>query len=101
VFGRPVGDDEEIVLCVVMKEGCKLDAVLIERLRAEVRLKASPRHVPRRIHQVSAVPYTINGKRVEGAARSTVAGVPVKNLGSLANPQCLDEYAALYAKEPA
>lgn len=101
VFGRPVGDDEEIVLCVVLKEGYTLDAALIERLRAEVRLKASPRHVPRRIHQVNAVPYTINGKRVEGAARSTVAGVPVKNLGSLANPQCLDEYAALYAKEPA
>ncbi|WP_027796066.1 acetoacetate--CoA ligase [Paraburkholderia acidipaludis] len=101
VFGRPAGDDEEIVLCVVMKEGLTLDATLADRLRAEVRRKASPRHVPRHIHQVKAVPYTINGKRVEGAARSVVAGVPVKNLGSLANPECLGEYAALYAKEPA
>ena len=101
VFGRPVGDDEEIVLCVVMKTGFVLDAALVERLRAEVRKKASPRHVPRDIHQVSAVPYTINGKRVEGAARSVVAGVPVKNLGSLSNPECLAEFAALYAKEAA
>ncbi|SMG54056.1 acetoacetate--CoA ligase [Paraburkholderia susongensis] len=101
VFGRPVGDDEEIVLCVVMKAGFTLDASLIDRLRAEVRKKASPRHVPRDIHQVCAVPYTINGKRVEGAARSVVAGVPVKNLGSLSNPECLAEFAALYAKEPA
>jgi acetoacetyl-CoA synthetase len=101
VFGRPVGDDEEIVLCVVMKDGLSLDDALIARLRAEVRSKASPRHVPRQIHQVSAVPYTINGKRVEGAARSVVAGVPVKNLGSLANPECLAEYAALYTREPA
>ncbi|WP_395065595.1 acetoacetate--CoA ligase [Paraburkholderia silvatlantica] len=99
VFGRPVGDDEEIVLCVVMKDGLTLDAALADRLRADVRRMASPRHVPRHIHQVSAVPYTINGKRVEGAARSVVAGVPVKNLGSLANPECLAEFAALYEKE--
>ncbi|WP_414449391.1 acetoacetate--CoA ligase [Burkholderia sp. 22PA0099] len=101
VFGRPVGDDEEIVLCVVMKAGFAFDAALVARLRAEVRGKASPRHVPRDVHRVNAVPYTINGKRVEGAARSVVAGVPVKNLGSLSNPECLAEYAALYAKEPA
>lgn len=101
VFGRPVGDDEEIVLCVVMKPGFACDPALMDRLRAEVRKKASPRHVPRDIHAVAAVPYTINGKRVEGAARSAVAGVAVKNLGSLSNPECLAEFAALYAKEPA
>jgi acetoacetyl-CoA synthetase len=95
VFGRPVDGDEEVVLCVVMKEGYVFDETLLTRLRSEVRQKASPRHVPRAIYQVSAVPYTINGKRVEGAARSVVAGTPVKNLGSLANPGCLKEYEAL------
>jgi len=94
VFGRPVEGDEEIVLCVVLKDGVQMDDALTRRLRSEIRLKASPRHVPQAIYQVKDVPYTINGKRVEGAARSIVAGVPVKNLGSLANPACLDEYAA-------
>lgn len=94
VFGRLVDDDEEIVLCVVLKDGAQMDDALVRRLRSEIRLKASPRHVPGAIYQVRDVPYTINGKRVEGAARSIVAGVPVKNLGSLANPACLDEYAA-------
>jgi acetoacetyl-CoA synthetase len=101
VFGRPVGDDEEIVLCVVLKDGHALDDALVQRLRAQVRKQASPRHVPHAIHAVSAVPYTINGKRVEGAARAVVSGAAVKNLGSLANPECLAEFAALYAKETA
>lgn len=95
VFGRAIADDEEVVLCVVMKDGYAMDEAFVARLRSEVRQKASPRHVPRHIYQVTAVPYTINGKRVEGAARAVVAGKPVKNLGSLANPACLEEYAAL------
>lgn len=99
VFGRQAGGDEEIVLCIVLQDGRILDEALKTKLRIAIRQKASPRHVPRYIHQVSAVPYTINGKRVEGAARSVVAGMPVKNLSSLANPACLDEYAALYAGE--
>jgi acetoacetyl-CoA synthetase len=85
----------------VMKEGCVLDGALVTRLRSEIRQKASPRHVPGHVYQVSAVPYTLNGKRVEGAVRSAVAGKPVKNLGSLANPACLEEYAALRIQERA
>ncbi|MBV9672256.1 MAG: acetoacetate--CoA ligase [Verrucomicrobia bacterium] len=95
VFGRIVDDDEEIICCVVMKEGCVMNGELKARLRSELRQKASPRHVPSHIYQVSAVPYTITGKRVEGAVRAVVAGKPVKNIGSLVNPSCLEEYSAL------
>ncbi|MEM7445993.1 MAG: acetoacetate--CoA ligase, partial [Pseudomonadota bacterium] len=65
------------------------------RLRREIRELASPFHVPRRIHQVRDIPYTLNGKRVEKAVKSVVAGEPVKNRSSLINPECLDEYASL------
>lgn len=101
VFGRRVDGDEHIILCVVLDDGVRLTPELERHLRAEIRVAASPRHVPYAIHQVHAIPYTINGKRVEGAARATVAGLPVKNLGSLANPECLAEYAALYTQEAA
>ena len=37
----------------------------------------------------------LNGKRVEGAARTVIEGRAVKNIGSLANPECLDEYRSL------
>jgi len=95
VFGYPVDGDEDIVLCVVMKDGMPMNEPLIKRIRTEIRQKASPRHVPQRIFQVGAVPYTLNGKRVEGAAKSMAMGKPVKNLGSIINPECLGEYAAL------
>jgi len=95
VFGAPVEGDEEIVLCVKLNEGFGLTSELAARIRRAIREGASPRHVPHRIHAVQAVPYTLNGKRVEGAARTTLEGKPVKNIASLANPACLEEYRAL------
>ncbi|CAN7550141.1 acetoacetate--CoA ligase [Mesorhizobium sp. LjNodule214] len=95
VFGAPVEGDEEIVLCVKLNDGFGLTPELAAQIRRVIREGASPRHVPHRIHAVQAVPYTLNGKRVEGAARTTLEGKPVKNTASLANPACLDEYRAL------
>jgi len=40
----------------------------------------------------------MNGKRVEGAARWTLAGKKVPNLSSLSNPECLKEYSKLSSK---
>ncbi|WP_102345166.1 acetoacetate--CoA ligase [Bacillus sp. Marseille-P3661] len=94
VFGFPIENDEEIVLCVVTEDG-ELDTTLAEQIRKDIKKKASPRHVPRRIYTVKEVPYTNNGKKVEGAVRSTVRGQEVKNKASLANPECLEEYAVL------
>lgn len=99
VFGRPVDGDEEIILCVVMKAGIALDDALQRRILSDIRLQASPRHVPRRIFQVTAIPYTLNGKRVEGAARAMVSGQPVRNQGSLINPESLAQYAELMQRE--
>ena len=95
VFGAVHDGDEEVVLCLKPAENTLIGADLLQALRRDIRNQASPRHVPARIHLVSDVPYTINGKRVESAARTTVAGLPVKNLGSLANPACLEEYKTL------
>ncbi|MGE4251497.1 MAG: acetoacetate--CoA ligase [Parvibaculaceae bacterium] len=95
VFGAPIKGDEEIVLCLKLKDGKTLTADLAAAIRKRIRDQASPRHVPHRIHEVSAVPYTLNGKRVEGAARTVIEGRIVKNIGSLANPECLEEYRGL------
>ncbi|CAH2400705.1 acetoacetate--CoA ligase [Mesorhizobium escarrei] len=95
VFGAPVEGDEEIVLCVKLNDGFELTPEFAAQIRRAIREGASPRHVPHRIHLVQAIPYTLNGKRVEGAARTTLEGKPVKNIASLANPACLEEYRAL------
>ncbi|MER8830907.1 acetoacetate--CoA ligase [Mesorhizobium sp. M0938] len=101
VFGAPISGDEEILLCLKLKEGNTLTAELARRIRKHIREQASPRHVPHRIHAVSAIPYTLNGKRVEGAARTVIEGKAVKNLGSLANPEVLDEYRHLVRSQAA
>ncbi|WP_406582687.1 acetoacetate--CoA ligase [Bacillus salipaludis] len=98
VFGLPVDGDEEIVLCLVIKEG-NLGSEMADTIRKEIRAKASPRHVPHRIYCVNEVPNTLNGKKVEGAVRSVVLGKPVKNKGSIINPNCLEEYVGLSERE--
>jgi len=95
VFGLIHDGDEEVVLCLKPKNDAAIDAALVRRVRAQIRSDASPRHVPARVYIVSAIPYTINGKRVEGAARTAANGGKVKNIGSLSNPDCLAEYAGL------
>lgn len=95
VFGASHEGDEEVVLCLKPAEGANVTLELVKSLRQNIRSQASPRHVPARIHLVSDVPYTVSGKRVESAARTSLAGQPVKNLGSIINPKCLDEYSAL------
>jgi acetoacetyl-CoA synthetase len=95
VFGANYEGDEEVVLAIKPAAGGAITADLIKAIRGRIRAEASPRHVPARVHLVSDIPYTINGKRVEGAARATVNGGKVKNLSSLVNPGCLTEYAQL------
>ncbi len=68
---------------------------LAQRIRKSIRMACSPRHVPAAIYLVDDVPYTLNGKRVEGAAQSSLAGKPVNNVASLQNPQCLEQYRNL------
>ncbi|SFM34144.1 acetoacetyl-CoA synthetase [Gracilibacillus orientalis] len=96
VFGLPCDNDEEIVLCVVTDY---LTKDLAKYIRQQIRGKASPRHVPRRIYQVNDIPYTINGKKVEGAAKTEAAGKEVKNKASISNPECLKELTDIKEKE--
>ena len=98
-FGAAYDGDEEVVLCLKPARGAAVGSGLVKRIRERIRAEVSPRHVPARVHVVRDVPYTINGKRVEGAARTTVAGGVVRNLGSIANPDCLEEYRSLKREE--
>ena len=94
-FGRPIDNDEEIVLCLKMGEGRQATSELATEIRAMLRKECSPRHVPAAIYAVTDIPYTINGKRVEGACKAMISGLEVKNKASLANPDSLNEYARL------
>jgi len=95
VFGASHEGDEEVVLCIKPAEGVEITTTIVDKIRKQIRAEASPRHVPARVHIVDDVPYTINGKRVEGAARTAMAGGVVKNLGSIGNPACLEQFKQL------
>jgi acetoacetyl-CoA synthetase len=89
VIGQAYLDDVRIVLFVKLQEGIQLNDVLLQTIRNTIRTNASPRHVPEKILVVKDIPYTLNGKVVELAIRDTVAGLPVKNIESIANPEAL------------
>ena len=72
-----------------------LDEAIIKELKLKIRAELSPRHVPDQIFQVREIPRTRSGKIAEIAVREVIDGGEVKNLASLANPECLEEYAEI------
>jgi acetoacetyl-CoA synthetase len=94
VVGQEWGGDTRVVLFVRLQPGHTLDAALEQRLRDEVKKRASPRHVPAKILAVADIPRTMNGKIVEIAVREAIHGRPVGNRDALANPEALDEFTA-------
>ncbi len=90
-IGKKQAQDEEIWLFVVLAEGHNLDEPLEKRIKAEIRAKASPRHLPKRILQVSQLPRTRSGKAMEIAVSRLVNGLSVPNREVIANPEALEE----------
>jgi acetoacetyl-CoA synthetase len=94
-IGQIWQSDTRVVLFVKLKDGIALDAALEERIRAEIRKHASPRHVPAKIIAVADIPRTKNGKVVELAVKAVVHDMPVTNTEALANPEALELFRDL------
>ena len=92
VIGQSTGDDVRIVLFVRLAAGHALDETLEAQIKAELKRKASPRHVPAVICSVTDIPRTRSGKISELAVRDIVDGREVKNTEALANPDALDQF---------
>ncbi|MGH8874173.1 MAG: acetoacetate--CoA ligase [Acidimicrobiia bacterium] len=91
-------DDDRLFLFVVPAEGAELDEALRDRIVAELRRQLSPRHVPDHIHGILAVPFTINGKKMELPVKRILSGEPIErvaNPGAMANPASLDTFVAI------
>ena len=93
VIGQQWDGDVRVVLFVILRGGTELDEALESRIRAHIRVNATPRHVPARIVQVTDIPRTRSGKITELAVRDIVHGREVENREALANPQALDQFA--------
>ena len=99
VVGQYFKGDQRIILFVKLKEGQRLSEDLKEKIRTELRTKASPRHVPAKIFEVPDIPYTFNLKKVESAVFNIVNGRPVLNRDALTNPSSLDHFERITKEE--
>ncbi len=81
--------ETRVALFVVLDR--PLDPETADAIRAAIRAQATPRHVPAVVLQISQVPVTRNGKKVEKAVSAILDHEPVRNREALANPEALDE----------
>ncbi len=96
VVGKQTEDEDVmVVLFVVLREGLTLDKELRDRIKQAIAAGATKRHVPRVIKQVSEIPRTISGKKVELAVQQVIHGQEVKNRDALANPHALDQFVGI------
>jgi len=82
-------------LFVKLKDGLQVDAALHEKVRARMRKAYSARHVPDKIYQVKAIPYTLTGKKMEVPVRRILMGVPAEkaaNRAAMSNVESLDYF---------
>lgn len=92
VIGQQYEGDTRIVLFVVLKKDLKLDDNLTVKIQKNIKESLTPRHVPKIIKQVTEIPHTLNGKKVELAVTKIIHGEEVKNESALANPESLNQF---------
>jgi acetoacetyl-CoA synthetase len=85
-------------LFVVLRTGIELDDALKTKIKSMLRTHISPHHVPDEIIQVSDVPRTLSGKKLEVPIKKLFMGVPLEkavSIDALSNPQALQFYHEL------
>ncbi len=87
-----LGRESYMPLFVVLREGLTLDPALEKRLREAIKTALSARHVPNEIIQVSAIPRTLSGKKMELPIKKLLMGTAPEQLfklDAMANADCV------------
>ena len=93
-----LGRESWMPLFVVLRDGLTLDDTLARRIKTVIRDALSPRHVPNDVFQVSAVPRTLSGKKMELPVKKLLMGADpaqVMNRDAMANAASVDWFVAL------
>jgi len=96
-----LGRESYMPLFVVLREGLALDAALQQRLRQAIREALSARHVPNEVFQVSAIPRTLSGKKMELPVKKLLLGAAADTVfkrDAMANASCLAWFEAFAAR---
>ena len=78
-----------------MNKKYSLTEQLLTKLKLQIRINVSPRHVPSKIISVKDIPRTKSGKIVELAVKNTIEGNIIKNKEALINPEVLGYFKNL------
>lgn len=92
VVGQKYNDDIRVVLFVVTKDGYNFGNQLVQKIIENIKDSASPRHVPAIIKEISEVPVTLSGKKVEIAVTNILNNEKINNKSALANPDSLNQF---------
>jgi acetoacetyl-CoA synthetase len=90
-----LGRESYMALFIQLQPGIQLGEPLEQRIRQALRTGLSARHVPNEIIQVSAIPKTITGKKLELPVKKLLLGhalEKVVNRDALAEPESIDWY---------
>ena len=102
VVDIPISDEQSYMpLFVVLKEGAQLSDDIVSRIREVIRINCSPRHVPNEVFQVTELPKTLNGKKLEVPIKKILMGTSIEkavNVGSLLNPDALQYFLSFKQK---
>ena len=80
-------------LFLKLHPGLALDDALRTRIAQRLRQDCSPRHVPDRMYQVDAIPYTLTGKKMEIPVRKILMGWSLDKAASrdaMMSPDAID-----------
>lgn len=95
-----LGRESFMPLFVVPSEGHVLDDALRKKINAAIATSVSPRFAPNAIEEISEVPRTLSGKKLEVPVKKLLLGgdpANVVNRDSMSNPESFDYFVA-YAK---
>ena len=93
-----LGRESWMPLFVVLREGLVLDEALNKRIKQVIREALSARHVPNDVFQVSAIPRTLSGKKMELPVKKLLLGAEpdgVLKRDAMANADSVDWFVEL------
>ncbi len=95
VVGQEWKEDTRVILFVRLADKIDFNKNLIDKIKKQIRMGTSPRHVPAKVIKVRDIPRTKSGKIAELTVRDLIHNKEIKNKTALANPECLSFYKNL------
>ena len=92
-----LGKDSFMPLFVVPAQGVAVDEALKDRINTAIRTQVSARFVPNEIIEITEVPRTLSGKKLEVPVKKLLLGADparIVNRDSMANPESFDFFIA-------